>query len=131
MPILRITSLPFSPDSPNTQQVTARWPLQISERFAALTDIPLKNISVTWQFLPSGHYAYAGSDEPFQQPHSPPLLVDLLLPDFYALDRVDRILLAAAESVAAVSGVVKKTIFIQVHKARSGTVFDDGRIIRW
>ena len=125
MPILRITSLPFE------NQDSSTWSAEVCKHFAEITDIPLKHVSATWQLLPNGHYAYAGENAHFQPRDSHPLIVEVMLPDFYALDRVEKIIMAVVEAVSTVTHLPTKNIFVQVNRARSGAVFDEGRIARW
>lgn len=125
MPIIRITSLPFE------HQDTSLWPQAVCEAFSNATEIPLQHVSVTWQLLPCGHYAHAGQNAFYQPTHSHPLIVEILLPDFYALDRVEKIMLSTVSAISTVVGMPKENIFVQVNRARSGAVYDEGRIVRW
>lgn len=125
MPILRITSLPFE------HQDSSAWPALVCEHFARSTEIPIKHVSAAWQLLPCGHYAYAGKNTQYQPLNSHPVLVEIMLPDLYALDRVERIIYATVDAVHSISGMPKTNIFVQVNRARSGAVFDEGRIIHW
>jgi hypothetical protein len=103
----------------------------VCEHFARSTEIPIKHVSAAWQLLPCGHYAYAGQSAQYQPLNSHPVLVEIMLPDLYALDRVERIIYATVDAVYSVSGMPKTNIFVQVNRARSGAVFDEGRIIHW
>jgi hypothetical protein len=125
MPILRITSLPFE------NQDSADWASAISTNFSKITEIPLKHVSVAWHLLHGGYYAYNGVGVEFQPHDSHPMIVEVMLPDFYALDRVELIIKAAVESICRVTKMPKENIFVQANRARSGAVYDDGRIIRW
>ena len=125
MPIIKVTSLPFE------NQDSAAWPVQVCEHFARSTEIPLKHVSVTWQLLPGGHYASAGTRAQYQPQDSHPIIVEIMLPDFYALDRVEKIIKAAVEAISFASRMAKTNVFVQVNRARSGAVFDEGRIVRW
>lgn len=125
MPILRITSLPFE------NQDSTDWASAISAQFSKITEIPVKNVSVAWHLLLGGHYSYNGVGVNFQPQDSHPMIVEVMLPDFYALDRVELIIKAVVESICRVTKMPKENIFVQVNRARSGAVYDDGRIIRW
>ena len=125
MPIIKVTSLPFE------NQDSASWPVQVCEHFARSTEIPLKHVSATWQLLPHGHYAHAGVRAQYQPSDSHPVIVEIMLPDFYALDRVEKIIHAAVEAVGFASKLPKQNIFVQVNRARAGAVYDEGRIVRW
>ena len=125
MPILRVTSLPFE------NQDSSAWPTEVCKHFSASTDIPLKHVSTTWQLLPQGHYAHGGNSAHFQPQDSHPVLIEIMLPDFYAIERVEVVILAVVDAVSYVSHMPKDNIFVQVNRARSGAVYDDGRIVRW
>lgn len=125
MPIIRITSLPFE------NQDSSAWPKAVCEAFSTATEIPLQHVSVTWQLLPCGHYAHAGHNTYYQPNNSHPLIVEILLPDFYALDRVEKIMQCTVSAIHDVVGMPKENIFVQVNRARSGAVYDEGRVVRW
>ena len=125
MPIIKVTSLPFE------NQDSSAWPVQVCEHFVRSTEIPLKHVSATWQLLPNGHYAYAGMRAQYQPKDSHPIIVEIMLPDFYALDRVEKIIHAAVEAISFASRMPKQNIFVQVTRARAGAVYDEGRIVRW
>jgi len=60
-----------------------------------------------------------------------PVVVDFLVLDFNAPERVETMLRALASSIAAHSAVAPDNIFIHCQTARSGNVFDAGDIVRW
>ena len=125
MPILRISSLPFE------HQDSSAWPGKVCDYFSRVTEIPIKHVSATWQLLPCGHYAHAGQTVQYQPRDSHPVIAEIMLPDFYALDRVEKVIMATADAICHVADMPKENIFIQVNRARSGAVFDEGAIIRW
>lgn len=125
MPILRITSLPFE------NQDSGSWAVEVCQHFAASTEIPLQHVSAIWQLLPNKHYAHGGNVAYFQPRDSHPVIVDVLLPDFYALDSVENIIMASVDAVCHVSLLPANNVFVQVNRARSGAVFDEGQIVRW
>jgi hypothetical protein len=125
MPIIRVASLAFE------DQDMSSWSALVGEHFARSTEIPVKHVSVIWQIIPGGHYAHAGRISQFQSHQSHPIIVEIMLPDFYTLERVDKIIYSSVDAISLVSRMPKENIFVQVNRARSGAVFDDGRIARW
>jgi hypothetical protein len=88
-------------------------------------------VTVTWKYLPAWHYAAAGWTLPNQPKDSHPLLVDLFVPDFNPPEAIEKMLKSIAASIAKRVGIPEKTIFIHTRLARSGQVFDAGKIVRW
>lgn len=125
MPVIRITSLPFE------NQDSSHWPAKVCENFAQITQIPLEHVSTTWQLLPGKHYAYGGKTCAYQPRDSHPLITDIMLPDFYSMEHIELIIQAAVEAISTVANMPKQNIFVQVNRARSGAVYDEGRIVRW
>lgn len=125
MPVIRVTSLPFE------NQDSSPWAARVCEYFSRTTEIPLEHVSTTWQLLPGGHYAYGGRSCAFQPQDSHPIIAEIMLPDFYGIDRIEKIIHSTVEALSFVASMPKKNIFVQVNRARSGAVYDEGRIVRW
>lgn len=126
MPFIHIHSLPFDPPLPIGDIIQG-----ICTDFARETGIDLAHVTVTWTFLPGGHYAVAGRVASLQPATSHPLLVDLLAPDFNDSEQVGRMLQAVAKSISWRAKMPIANIFIHHRQARSGRVFDAGEIVRW
>lgn len=126
MPFIHVKSLPFSTFFDASAALEG-----VTRDFAKATGIRLEHVTATWEFLPPGHYAVAGKAVSRQPRGSHPLLVDLLVPDFNSGARVRRMLGAVAASIAKRANVPPANIFINVQQARSGMVFDGGKIARW
>lgn len=126
MPFIHIKSLPFdqSLDAPTVIEGLAR-------DFASATGIALEHVTVTWDYLPSGHYAVAGKTAAYQPRDSHPFLVDLLTPDFNSPEIIEKMLTVVAQSIARHTNMPIHNIFIYHRQARSGSVFDAGEIVRW
>ena len=103
----------------------------IARSFSDSNDIDLKYVTVTWDFLPSGHYAYGGHSIDFQTRDTHPLLVDLLIPDFHSNERIAELMKSLAESISSTTGIPRTNIFITTQRARSGLVYDQGHVIEW
>lgn len=126
VPFIHIRSLPFEPPLDLATAVAA-----LSRDFASATQIDLEHVTVTWELLPPGHYAAAGQTASVQPADSHPVLVDLLAPEFNCDETVMSMLSAVAQSIARVSGVAEHNVFVNYRQARSGQVFDAGKIVRW
>jgi len=103
----------------------------IARSFSDSNDIDLKYVTVTWNFLPSNHYAYGGHTVEFQTRDTHPLLVDLLIPDFHPDERSAELMKSLAEIIASTTAIPRTNIFITTQRARSGMVYDQGRIVQW
>ncbi|QKT03966.1 hypothetical protein HUS23_09135 [Ectothiorhodospiraceae bacterium 2226] len=126
MPFIHVRSLPF--EQPLDVQAVIEG---LSQDFAGSTGIALQHVTATWTFFAPGHYAVAGLAASHQPRQSHPLLVDLLVPDLNSADDVRRMLIAVASSLAQRTRLPRENIFINCRAARSGRVFDEGRIARW
>lgn len=126
MPFIHIKSLPL------TRPLDVPVAIQaISTDFSERTGIALQHIHVTWEFYQPGHYAKGGDTAEFQPEADFPIIVDLLSPDFNDPQKIERMLGAAAESIAKRAGFPLDNIFINHRQAHSGMVFDEGDIVRW
>lgn len=101
----------------------------ISADLAEDLAMDLVHFTVTWETLPGGHYAHAGSAAETGSGH--PLLVDLLVPDLNPPERVGAMVRAAAEAIARRCDVPCERVFVNARYARSGMVFDEGDLARW
>jgi phenylpyruvate tautomerase PptA (4-oxalocrotonate tautomerase family) len=127
MPLICIRSLPFEEDVDVPGMIKA-----ITEDFARGTEVSIEHITVTWEYIPSRHYAVAGL-MPATQPQtgSHPVLVDLHAPSFHKNDSIGAMLECIAFSISKRSGVSYSNIFINYHKVSSGNLFDRGKIVNW
>ncbi len=126
MPFIHIKSLPFETPLDVPAVITA-----IGRDFAEENNIPLEHVHVTWEYFEPGHFAKGDSAPEFQPkgPHS--LLVDLLTPDFNAMDAIGTMLRTLAHSISGRADVPRHKIFINHRQAFSGMVFDDGEVVTW
>jgi hypothetical protein len=90
----------------------------IAKDFAKATGIGLEHITVSWELFDTLH-------------GSTPVIVDLLAPDFNSRRTVFTMLHAVAESISKRTKVPLDQIFINYREARSGRVFDAGKVVRW
>lgn len=118
MPLIHIKSLPLD------ESVDVDATIQnLLSSFAAANNIGIEHVTVTWEFF--AHHAEggeAGSDQ---------IVVDLLMPDFNSANAIEKMLVTTASSLSEQSGIAINNIFINCQLARSGLVFDAGRIVRW
>lgn len=126
MPFIHVRSLPF--ETPVAMDALVEG---LSRDFAQGTGIGLEHVSATWAFLAPGHYAAAGRAADRQPAATHPVLVDLLAPDFNPPERIEAMLRTVADSIAKRAGVPSDNIFVDHRRARSGTVFDAGEVVRW
>jgi hypothetical protein len=126
MPFIHIRSLPLDSGLDMGAAVEG-----ITIDFAQGTGIELEHVTATWSFLPGGHYAIAGKAALRQPASSHPVLVDLLAPDFNDAAQIEKMLRVVAESISKRTKVAKGNIFIHHQEARSGSVFDNGTVVRW
>lgn len=126
MPFIHIRSLPLDPGLDISAVVEG-----LTYDFARGSGIELEHVTATWAFLPEGHYAVAGKAALRQPASSHPVLVDLLAPDFNDAAQIEKMLGVVAESISKRAKVAKRNIFIHHHEARSGSVFDNGTVVRW
>ena len=126
MPFIQIKSLPFE-DSFDVPKAVRN----ISRDFALANDLPLFHVHATWEFYLPGHYA-KGEDLPRHHPAANhPVIVDLLTPDFNSAESLEKMLNSLAECIAGHAPVKINKIFINHRYARSGMVFDDGKVVKW
>lgn len=126
MPFLHIRSLPL-PVAPAMPRLLR----EITDDFAAATGVDAEHITVTWTFFEPGCHAVGGASATMQSADAPPLLIDLLAPDFNDDERIELMVRAAAASVASRAKVAPGKVFVSFRAARSGQVFDAGDIVRW
>jgi len=126
MPFIHIRSLPFE----QPKQISKILCL-INRDFADRLDIPLEHVHSTWEYFRPGHFA-KGEMAPQCQPDSVhSLLVDLLTPDFNDPEICTTMLEVLATALAKHAKVSLQKIFICHQQARSGMVFDGGKVARW
>lgn len=127
MPLIHIRALPFDPPADVPVLIDA-----IGRDFARVTGMDLSHVTVTWQTLAAHHHWAGGVTGACQQAEGgPPVLIDLLTPDFLGRERVEAMLAAVADAVSRHAGVALSRLFICHFVARSGGVFDAGEIVRW
>jgi hypothetical protein len=126
MPVISIQSLPFSP-AIKAEQVLS----QLSQAFSEQFNIQLEHVSANWRYLDRHHYVVAGKSAEFQCPYSHPILVELLAPDFTQPQDVENMLTFIASQLAKLIPIQKTNIFIEYRAAKSGWIFDQGKIVRW
>ncbi len=130
MPFIQIKSLPFEDAFDVSEAVLA-----ITKDFSEGNDIPAFHVHTTWEFYLPGHYAKGEAAPDYHpvavQPPSHPLIVDLLTPDFNDADTIEKMLVTLANSIANHAPVSLDRIFINHRQARSGMVFDDGKVVKW
>src|SRR5688572_10068041 len=126
MPFIHIKSLPL-----DRRLDMAKVVADISKDFADAVAVKLKHVTATWEYFTPDHYASAGAPAKRQPRTTHPVLVDLLVPDFNAPSRVEKLLRTVARSVAKRAKVPEKNIFINLRQAHSGMVFDAGNVVHW
>ncbi|MDE0298994.1 MAG: hypothetical protein OXN17_10205 [Candidatus Poribacteria bacterium] len=126
MPFIHIKSLPF--DKPRDVGDVLEG---LTRDFAESTGVGLEHVTATWEFLPEGHYAVAGSAALHQPQASHPVLVDLVAPDFNSPENVETMLESVALCISKRAKVQKGNIFISYQGVGSRTVFDRGEVVRW
>lgn len=126
MPFIHIKSLPFDPPLNMSPVVEG-----ITKDFANGTGIGLEHVTATWEFISSGNYAVAGEAQHHQPSSTHPVLVDILSPDFNHMQQVEKMLQVAAKSISEHVRIPMGNIFINHRYARSGMVFDAGKVVKW
>ncbi len=127
MPLITVNALPLN----ESQKPVSDIIVDISRDFAAATNIDIKHVSITWNTIQSGCYSWGGNIEYEQPADLHPLIIDMLIPDFYKPERVAQLLTILAKITSKHTGVLRNHIFINVRKAMSGCVFDEGQVLRW
>ncbi|MGH1461149.1 MAG: hypothetical protein ACRBB6_03845 [Neptuniibacter sp.] len=127
MPLICIKSLPFESDIDVPAMIK-----HITEDLARSSEISIEHITVTWEFIPSRHYAVAGL-MPATQPKNGghPILVELHAPSFHNQSSVEGMMECIAFSISKRCGVSHSNIFINYHRVATGHVFDRGKVVRW
>ena len=126
MPFIHVKSLPFNEPCDVGAVLEG-----LTRDFAESTGINLEHVTATWEFLPEGHYAVAGSAALHQPQATHPVLVELVAPDFNSSEDVEIMLETVALSISKRAKVQKDNIFISYRDVGSGTAFDRGEIVRW
>ena len=126
MPFVHVRSLSLGGGFDVARAVRA-----VSAAFAQEASVDERHVTVTWETIDAGAYASGGETADAQPAHSHPVLVDVLAPDANSEDRLEAMLRAAADAVARAAGVEPANVFVHLHAARSGRVFDGGEIARW
>lgn len=126
MPFIHIKSLPL--DEPIKVDNIVEG---IIEDFSDGTGIDPEHVTVTWEFLQPGHYAVAGKSSTHQKGVSHPVLVDMLSPDFNSAEQIEVMLHTVAASISKRAYIPVDKIFINHRQARSGMVFDAGKVVKW
>lgn len=129
MPFIKIKSYPLN-DGDDRNEMADRL-RQIGEDFSQATGIDMAHITVTWEYFLAGHYLHAGRKVVSSRDAQPPILVELLVPDFNSEDKIELMLRSTAKSISAQAGAAQDSIFIHCNLARSGLVYDGGEIVRW
>lgn len=126
MPIVHVRALP------SHEPVDVRTVIEgLGEDIAAATSIPLDRISIAWTWLQPGHYVTGGVAGATLDELQHPVLVDVQIPDLHPQERIERLLLATAESLARRVGVARENVRATATTVRSGQVLSQGRIERW
>lgn len=126
MPFIHVKSLPF-----NEPRDVGAVLEGLTRDFAESTGINLEHVTATWDFLPEGHYAVAGSAAHHQPQASHPVLVELVAPDSNSPEDVETMLETVALSISNRVKVQKDNIFVSYRGVCSGTVFDRGEVAQW
>lgn len=126
MPFIHVKSLPF-----NEPRDVGAVLEGLTRDFAESTGINLEHVTATWDFLPEGNYAVAGSAAHHQPQASHPVLVELVAPDFNSPEDVEIMFESVASSISKRTKVQKDNIFISYRDVGSGMVFDRGEVVRW
>ncbi|AJR06325.1 hypothetical protein C9J03_13520 [Photobacterium gaetbulicola] len=126
MPLIRIKSLPFA------QEVSIPAALGVlSKTLAETSEIDLKHVMVTWDYLPPHHYAHNGRVVDCQPDRTHPLLVHLVAPNFNTEEQVATMLEVIADTLADILPVAKENIFINFSPAYSDGIYDAGHVVEW
>lgn len=104
---------------------------EVSRDFAKQFRLQLKYVTATWRYFQPEHYM-VGAESATQQPgRELPLLVELVVPDFYEYTRLTKMMHYLAERLAYYSDISAQNIFIETRMAQNGYVFDRGQILQW
>lgn len=126
MPFIHIKSLPFEEKTNISSTVK-----NIAIDFSADIGIQLSHIHTTWEFYQPGYYAKGEKVPEYQPKKNFPIIVDLLIPDFNNLEKIEIMLESIANSISKNLDFPKNNIFINNRQAQSSMVFDDGQIVKW
>ena len=126
MPIISVTSLPFSPAIEVKQILT-----ELSLGFAQQFTIDIAHISASWRYFEAHHYVVAGTSLKYQAVDSHPIMVGLVAPDFTSTEELQNMMAFIASELSNLTGINKTNIFIEYRCAKSGWVFDKGEIVNW
>ena len=126
MPFIHIKSLPF-----DEKIDIAHIIISIANDFSDETGIKLDHIHTTWEFYQPGHYAKGNKVSEYQPKNQYPIIVDLDIPDFIDLEKIEVMLESIANSISTNVSFPRNNIFINTRYARRSMVFDDGQIVKW
>ncbi|WP_427982186.1 hypothetical protein [Agarivorans sp.] len=126
MPIVHIRSLAL-PNTVNMPKLIE----QLAIAFAKQANIQLEHISIDWSFTPAGHYFVNKKIYQQQEVHQPPIMVELLIPDTHNEKRQQQLLTVLAEVIHQHSHIAMDNIFISLRIAKSGSIFDNGKVVVW
>lgn len=126
MPFIHIKSLP-QPGNPDLKSVMQ----QLSSRFARDMDMHEKNVTITWEVLSAECYLNSGRFVTEQPQDSHPVIVELLVPDFNPQLRIEKMMECIVELLAVALGIPVGNVFVNCRLAMSGTVLDNGEIVKW
>jgi hypothetical protein len=126
MPFIHIKSLPLKKHLEINTILE-----QLSQRFSRECDIPLQEVSASWEYFLPGQYAHAGITCPWQPDKSHPLLVELLTPDNYPEKTLRKMFECIANIISESIGVRYDNIFMYQNSVYSGRVFDGGKVVNW
>ena len=126
MPFIHVKSLPLQ-KSTNIEVLLKN----LSKTVAKETQIDEKHFTVTWNFFEPQRYCCAGKISTSHNYSSHPILVDVLVPDFFREEKKAHIMEIIAENLNANLQCDIKNIFIHCREARSGEVFDKGEVAHW
>jgi hypothetical protein len=126
MPLISIRSLPLPAPFDGSRAVTA-----IARALADATRVGIEHFMVTWEYLPAGHYAHAGTTAGEQPAESHPVLVDVTAPDFNPAETVEALLALLDGLVTEAAGVAAGNVFLVYRPVASGQVLDGGEVVEW
>jgi phenylpyruvate tautomerase PptA (4-oxalocrotonate tautomerase family) len=124
MPIITIKTLPL-PAATNTSSLLKK----ICTDAAKTIGYDPQHIWATWEIIDEGNYAVGDvvADKLQRSTHSP--IVRVLSFEGKAQEQVEKMLLTIAEVLSEGLNIDKENIFIEYAEARSGHVYDGGKIV--
>lgn len=126
MPYIHIKSLPFK------QAVDIGAAVEtLSSDFSNDTGIAIEHITVTWDFLSPGCYAFSGNAANAMETNTHPLLVHIAAPDFHTPDQREVMMRSIANALSKVAEVSVANVFVHYTPIQSGNAFDGGQVLHW